>query len=34
MRAHIQRSANTVRERIGEALARMFDESGGNGRAG
>jgi DNA-binding GntR family transcriptional regulator len=31
MRAHIQRSANTVRERIGEALARMFEESGANG---
>ena len=25
MRAHIQRSANVVRERIGEALARMFE---------
>jgi len=27
MRAHIQRSAQVVRERIGEALARMFEES-------
>ena len=26
MRAHIQRSANVVRERIGEALARMFED--------
>jgi DNA-binding GntR family transcriptional regulator len=26
MRAHIQRSAQVVRERIGEALARMFEE--------
>jgi len=26
MRAHIQRSANVVRERICEALARMFDD--------
>jgi DNA-binding GntR family transcriptional regulator len=26
MRAHIQRSSNVVRERIGEALARMFEE--------
>jgi DNA-binding GntR family transcriptional regulator len=26
MRAHIQRSAAVVRERIGEALARMFEE--------
>jgi DNA-binding GntR family transcriptional regulator len=25
MRAHVQRSSNVVRERIGEALARMFD---------
>lgn len=27
MRAHIQRSANVVRERIGEALARMFEDA-------
>jgi DNA-binding GntR family transcriptional regulator len=27
MRAHIQRSAQVVRERVGEALARMFEES-------
>jgi DNA-binding GntR family transcriptional regulator len=26
MRAHIQRSAHVVRERIGEALARMFED--------
>ena len=26
MRAHVQRSANVVRERIGEALARMFED--------
>jgi DNA-binding GntR family transcriptional regulator len=26
MRAHIQRSSNVVRERIGEALARMFED--------
>ena len=26
MRAHIQRSAQVVRERVGEALARMFEE--------
>ncbi len=26
IRAHIQRSSNVVRERIGEALARMFEE--------
>jgi DNA-binding GntR family transcriptional regulator len=26
MRAHVQRSANVVRERIGEALAKMFDD--------
>jgi DNA-binding GntR family transcriptional regulator len=26
MRAHIQRSSNVVRERIGAALARMFEE--------
>ncbi|WP_354701602.1 HTH-type transcriptional repressor RspR [Paraconexibacter sp. AEG42_29] len=26
MRAHVQRSALVVRERVGEALARMFDE--------
>ncbi len=25
MRAHVQRSANVVRERIGEALTKMFD---------
>lgn len=29
MRAHIQRSANVVRERIGEALARMFEDGDG-----
>jgi DNA-binding GntR family transcriptional regulator len=28
MRAHIQRSSNAVRERIGEALARMFEAPG------
>jgi DNA-binding GntR family transcriptional regulator len=28
MRAHIQRSANAVRERIGETLARMFEDDG------
>lgn len=28
MRAHIQRSAQVVRERVGEALARMFEEPG------
>jgi DNA-binding GntR family transcriptional regulator len=27
MRAHVQRSANVVRERIGEALAKMFDDT-------
>jgi DNA-binding GntR family transcriptional regulator len=26
MRAHVQRSANVVRERIGEALAKMFED--------
>jgi DNA-binding GntR family transcriptional regulator len=31
MRAHIQRSANVVRERIGEALARMFEDPGAEG---
>jgi DNA-binding GntR family transcriptional regulator len=29
MRAHVQRSANVVRERIGEALAKMFEEAPG-----
>jgi DNA-binding GntR family transcriptional regulator len=29
MRAHVQRSANVVRERIGDALAKMFDEPNG-----
>jgi DNA-binding GntR family transcriptional regulator len=29
MRAHVQRSANVVRERIGEALAKMFEEPAG-----
>jgi DNA-binding GntR family transcriptional regulator len=33
MRAHVQRSANVVRERIGEALARMFEDSGADGGA-
>lgn len=28
MRAHVQRSATVVRERVGEALARMFDDAG------
>lgn len=28
MRAHVQRSALVVRERVGEALARMFEEAG------
>jgi DNA-binding GntR family transcriptional regulator len=31
MRAHVQRSANVVRERIGEALAKMFEEPPADG---
>ncbi|MGH2839882.1 MAG: GntR family transcriptional regulator, partial [Solirubrobacteraceae bacterium] len=31
MRAHVQRSALVVRERVGEALARMFELPGGPG---
>ncbi|MDO8211293.1 hypothetical protein Q7L65_12780 [Conexibacter sp. CPCC 206217] len=27
MRSHVQRSALVVRERVGEALARMFEAS-------
>ena len=30
MRAHVQRSANVVRERIGEALAKMFEDPSGD----
>jgi DNA-binding GntR family transcriptional regulator len=30
MRAHVQRSANVVRERIGEALAKMFEDPAGD----
>jgi DNA-binding GntR family transcriptional regulator len=28
MRAHVQRSARVVRERVGQALSRMFEEPG------
>jgi DNA-binding GntR family transcriptional regulator len=33
MRAHVQRSANVVRERIGDALTKMFDTSSTDGRS-
>lgn len=34
MRSHIQRSAHVVRERVGEALARMFEEPPAEGSDG
>jgi len=34
MRAHVQRSANVVRERIGEALAKMFEDQAADGGGG
>ena len=33
MRAHVQRSANVVRERIGDALTKMFDTPSTDGRS-
>ena len=31
MRAHVQRSALIARERVGQALSRMFEAADGNG---
>ena len=33
MRAHVQRSAQSVREQLGAALARMFEENGNGAHA-